>query len=314
VGSPPVEQHPEQLSEPLVWIVVLHYQGPDHTRACLQSLRALKYGNFNVLLIDNGSPDRSGDALAAEFPEFSYKRMTDNLGFAGGCNAGAQESIGRGAEWVWFLNNDAWVEPDTLSVLMSSAGKHAEAAALGAVVYTPSGDGYVPNGGGEIDFRRGKTYERKRAEPGADTLPCEWLSGCNLLVNSQKFQSVRGFDEQYFLYFEDTDLCLRLRRAGWQCLLVPAARVEHAGGASTEGDRQTWRRYYYTRNRLLFFGSHLSKAQAVLPLLSIGMHLFRHVLVLPWRGAKGRRQLRAELLGLSDYVGGRFGKAECLDW
>jgi GT2 family glycosyltransferase len=240
--------------------------------------------------------------------------MAENLGFAGGCNAGARDCIGRGADWVWFLNNDARVEPDTLSLLIANAAKQPQAAALGAVVYTPSGQGYVPNGGGEIDFKRGKTYERKQPEPGAETLSCEWLSGCNLLVDSRKFESVGGFDEQYFLYFEDTDLCFRLRQAGWQCLLVPQARVEHAGGASTEGDRQTWRRYYYTRNRLLFFGSHLSKPRAVLPFMLIGMHLLRHTLTLPWRGENGRRQLRAELLGLSDYLHGRLGKAQCLDW
>jgi GT2 family glycosyltransferase len=145
-------------------------------------------------------------------------------------------------------------------------------------------------------------------------MECEWISGCNLLLRVESFHAVGGFDERYFLYFEDTDLCLRLRQHGWQCLLVPTARVDHIGLRSTEGKRAIWRHYYYIRNRLLFFRRHTRGWQQLPSTLAVMAHLARHSLVLPFRGTEGRRRLKAELLGLRDYVQQRFGRATCLDW
>jgi GT2 family glycosyltransferase len=303
-----------QLPEPLVWILVLHYQGPEHTRACLQSLRALSYARFHVLLLDNGSPDHSGAQLAGEFPEFEYQRLAENQGFAGGCNYGARYCIEQGADWVWFLNNDTVVEPDTLAVLMRQAASSPDAAALSGVIYTRDQSGFHASGGGKIDFIKGKTYERVQAEGAPEAVACEWLSGCNLLVRAAAFKGVGGFNEKYFLYFEDTDLCCRLRGAGWRCLLVPNTRVEHVGGASTDGRLSLWRTYYYTRNRMFFFSTHAPGWRGIMPFFSILTHLARHSLVLPWRGEKGKRQLRAEALGVRDYFRDKGGKAECLDW
>ncbi len=299
---------------PLVWIMVLHFQGGEATKLCLESLRRLHYPNFKVLLLDNGSPDHSGDAIARTFGEFSFLSLPQNLGFAGGSNAGINFCLERGADWVWLLNNDTRVDPQSLSLLMIQARKNATAGALGAMVFTPAGDEYVASGLGEIDFGRAKTLMRKEVPPETEALSCQWLSGCNLLLRSTAFKSVNGFDEAYFLYFEDTDLCCRLREAGWQCLLVPAARVEHIGGASTEGSLNTWRSYYYTRNRLLFFRRHLKGSKSASAYFHIAGHLLRHSLVLPWRGEKGRRQLKAELLGLRDYLQNKLGKATCLNW
>lgn len=314
-GSPKQQADGEVSSGyPLVWIVVLHFQGGDCTKLCLESLRRLHYPNFKVLLLDNGSPDHSGDGIARLFSEFSYLCLPDNLGFAGGCNAGFNYCQSRGAEWVWLLNNDTRVDPQSLSQLMLSARSHGDAAALGAMVFTPAGEEYVASGAGEINFLRAKTLMAKQVPDGTDVLSCQWLSGCNLLLRSKAFSSINGFDEAYFLYFEDTDLCYRLRQAGWDCLLVPSARVEHIGGASTEGSLSTWRSYYYTRNRLLFFLRYLKGSKALPAIFSIAGHLLRHLLVLPWRGERGRRQLKAELLGLRDYLANKLGKADCLDW
>lgn len=314
MGTPARNDMQQPIDKPLVWIVVLHYQGEPLTRACLSSLAALNYPSFRVLLVDNGSLDKAGEAIAGDFPGVDYLPTGENLGFAGGCNAGARYGIAHGAQWIWFVNNDSRVEPNALDLLIAQAQADKQAAAVGALVHTPHAGGYVASGVGEIDFVRAKTLMRKQPQHGVKAQSCEWLSGANLLVRCDVFQSLNGFDEDYFLYFEDTDLCYRLRQAGWHCLLVPDARIYHEGGASTEGSKTIWRTYYYTRNRLLFFRSHLKGARAVLPLLAIAAHHMRHLLVLPFRGEKGRRQLKAELLGMRDYMLNRLGKANCLDW
>jgi GT2 family glycosyltransferase len=300
--------------QPLVWIIVLHYQGPEYTQACLNSLRKLHYQNFRVLLLDNGSPDHSAVGFAQTFPDYDHVRLEHNLGFAGGCNAGIKYCVERGAQWVWLLNNDTSIHPDSLTTLVEAAHRHPQAALLGAQVFTPDGNSFVPSGGGEIDFRKGKTYERKQPPADGSEMACDWISGCNLLVRVEAFQTVGGFDEKYFLYFEDTDLCCRVRQAGWQCLMVPAARIEHIGLRSTQGKTAMWRHYYYIRNRLLFFRRHSQGLRHYSITLAVTAHLARHTFVLPFRGEEGRRRLRAEWLGMRDYCLERFGKAECLDW
>lgn len=307
-------EHQDRKSDATVWIVVLHWQGDDLTRACLESLRSLTYPDYKILLVDNGSPDRSGAALGKEFPEAELLETGSNLGYSGGCNAGINYCLTKGAAWIWLLNNDTKVNPDSLGLLMKLAAETPKAGALGAAVMTGEGNQFATSGAGEIDFIRAKTYLRKTPPAYLRCLECDWLSGSNLLLRAEALNQVGLFRDDYFLYFEDTELCWRLRAAGWKCLFVPGARVEHAGSASTRGERSYWRAYYYTRNRLLFFVKHARGIARVTSLISMGGHLVRHAIVLPLRGEHGRKQLKAEMLGLRDYVKKRFGKAACLDW
>ena len=282
--------------------------------ACLESLRNLSFRDFQVLLVDNGSDNNDGKTIADCYPEATVLRLDQNQGFAGGCNAGIKYCLDNGADWIWLLNNDTKVEKNSLGLLVEEAKRNPKAGALGGMVITGSGETLAESGRGVIDFKKAKTYLKRDVPDGAAVVDCEWLSGSNLLLRAQALREVGLFDEDYFLYFEDTDLCHRFRLGGWSCLLVPAAKVEHVGGASTEGKRRFWRMYYYTRNRLLFFRRYLKGTRAWRMQAYITGHLLRHALVLPLRGESGRDQLRAEYLGLRDYVNGNLGRATCLDW
>jgi GT2 family glycosyltransferase len=270
--------------------------------------------NHKVLLVDNGSPDNSGADIARQFPEVSLLETGRNLGFSGGCNAGINYCLEQEADWIWLLNNDTKVGHDSLARLMKVAQENKKAGVLGAMVMTGTGDQYVASGAGEIDFLRSKTFLRRSAEAGAEFIDCDWVSGSNLLLRAEALRQSGSFNDDYFLYFEDTELCWRMRQHGWTCLFVPDAKVEHAGGGSTEGSRTYWRAYYYTRNRLLFFAKYTRGAALIPGLINIAGHLVRHAVVLPMRGTHGKLQLKAELLGLKDYLDRRFGKASCLDW
>jgi len=299
------------------------------------SLAQLSYPRVRTLLIDNGSANSDGIALAAEFAGVKCFRLAGNQGFAGGFNAGIKYCMQRGAQWMWLLNNDTVVEPDTLSILMAEALKNPRAAALGAAVHyndvghnvaTQNYADAVVTGPGQIDFLRAKTYLRplNNIASNSPAISSQWLSGSNMLLRCSALTDDYVFDPDYFLYFEDTEFCTRVRKQGWQCLFVPGACVHHAGGASTTGELEYWRAYYYTRNRLLFFGKALgggnifdkvlSAPKTVLAFCSIFAHLLRHFIVLPFRGRHGRKQLKAEYLGLRDYLLGHFGRATCLDW
>ncbi len=297
-----------------VWVAVLHYLGVEHTRKCLNSIKNLEHRPFQILITDNSSPDKSGSLLHQEFPDCHYQLLSENKGFAGGSNASVNYCIEHGAEWVWILNNDTELDADSLSKLLSMAAKNPKAAILGAAVFTPTETGFHQSGIGQIDFAKAKTYERGEIDKSKETIECQWLSGSNMLIRSQAFKEIGGFDENFYLYFEDTDLCWRLREQGWTCVFVPGANLRHIGNASTQGKLAIWRAYYHTRNRLLFFLKVKHGVAAIPVLFAILTHVFRHCLVLPFRGEDGKRKLRAELLGVKDFFSGKLGRGESLDF
>lgn len=300
--------------EPSVWALVLHWRGIDYTRRCLNSLRDTKTKNFRVLLVDNGSENNEGDTLKQEFPEIELLKSETNLGFAGGCNVGMEYCLGKNADLIWLLNNDTTIPSDTLDKLLEVSRELPRAGALGACIVEHEGEGKdkAVQARGEIDFIKAKTFLRRDAHGKA--VDCEWLSGSNLLLRADALKHAGLFDETYFLYFEDTELCHRFRLKGWQCILVPDALITHTGNASTTGKRRFWRDYYYTRNRFLFFSQYLKGFQKIPAFTFMFAHLLRHSIALPLRGEKGKNQLRAELLGARDYFQHSLGRAKCLDW
>jgi GT2 family glycosyltransferase len=300
--------------EPLVWILVLHWRGIDLTRACVESVQKLTYQNCKVLVVDNGSDNQDGEKLKAEYPEISLLRLSENFGFAGGCNRGMEFCLENGAEYIWLVNNDAKVAEGSLSKLVDQAQQKSDVGALGGSVVDSlvAAVKHVEASRGTINFRSAKT--KVTAAQVTQPTYADWLHGSNLLLRAKTLREVGLFDERYFLYFEDTELCHRINLKGWKCLFVPDAQIEHLGSASTQDSRKHWRSYYYIRNRFLFFGTYLPGVNGLPATLSMLSHVARHALVLPFRGEQARNQLRAELLGTRDYFGKRFGKATCLQW
>lgn len=296
----------------------------EKTRRCLTSLRATSYQNSHVLLVANGSPDGDSAQLATEFPEVEMLTLDRNYGFAGGCNRGMEKALADQADFIWLLNNDAIAKPESIEHLVKAAIANPEAGALGAIVLEGHSSTAEEAGLGEINFKKAKTYLRKTGQDKSSSqnstqqekggYSCSWLSGSNLLLRSSALAKVGLFDERYYLYFEDVELCKRLTDAGFKCLLVPGSTIEHEGNASTQGGLSLWRSYYHSRNRLLFFMQYCSPSQRPIALLSIWGHFIKHCFTLPLRGKAGRARLKAEWLGLNDYYSKRLGPATCLDW
>lgn len=293
--------------EPQVWIVILHWRGIEHTRACLESLKSLSYTNYNVLLVDNGSQNHDGQELVKEFPQTNLLELESNRGFSGGCNAGIDYCLEKDSQYIWLLNNDAKVRPETLSTLITeiTAGTNIGAASAAIV----NGDNFDHKlGMGKIDFLNAKAH--LKTTDSAGSVCCDWISGSNMLLSATALKEIGSLNDDYFLYFEDVEICRRLKEAGFGCLFVPSTSIEHVDGASTEGDFSHWRYYYHSRNRLIFFSSYSNLLLRSYCLLRILMHHLRHIVVLPFRGEKGKRKLEVEQKALADFFAGVKGKVE----
>jgi GT2 family glycosyltransferase len=238
--------------------VMLNWNGLEDSRRCLRSLEASGAG-LDVVVVDNGSTDGSGAALRAEFPRARHVSLTVNGGFCAGSNAGAREAERLGAEAIFFVNNDAWVEPGFLAPLAAELEGDVKVAAAGSLVLLDD-TRRVWCLGGRLRFRENVTELMGFGRPAEDVprepFDCDYLPGCALLVKTSCFRQVQGFDEDYFAYMEDVDLGLRLREAGWRLRAVPASVVHHRPSSSSGGGYSRARKYANAVNSVRFLRRH----------------------------------------------------------
>jgi len=237
-------------AHPPVAVVILNWNGRRDTLACLDSLSRLDYPNREIIVVDNGSTDDSVARIRAAHPGVTLLETGANLGFSGGCNAGIRDALARGFRYVWLLNNDTQADPAALSALVETAERDADTGAVASVVYCLDRPGTVEIwGGGRVNLRTGKLrILRAPAEPNC-------LFACSLLLRDDALHRAGLLDERFFLYWEDTDLTLRIRRAGYRLAVAPDSRVHHRGSAST-GRNSPTQALHYHRSAALFYRLH----------------------------------------------------------
>lgn len=235
---------------PLVSISILVIDDGDHLLACLDSIRANTGGSvpYEVLVVANGAPQSTLLRLR-ERDDIVLIRSGVNLGFGGGHNWAAR--FARGA-YLLLLNDDSTVETGWMDSLVKTATGHPGAGAVGSRVLYP--DGRLQEAGGII-WRDGSSERIGRfLPPGtvefAAIRPVEYCSGCSLLVRREAWDALGGFAPEYFpAYYEDVDLCFRLRESGFDVLYDPSSRIRHLESGSTD---QTWRVFVSETNRARF--------------------------------------------------------------
>ena len=259
------------MPAPLVSVVISNKNGSQWLPKCFASLRRQTiFSQLEVIVADNCSVDGSPDLARRELAAFPQAKVIDNardLGIAGGQNAGADAAQGR---LLFFLNNDTWLEPDCLELLVR------EFNAQGASAASPLGmdyddDAFQCIGSSGLDF----FGLPDTGLPLAQTAERFTATGCAFLVDAELFRRLGCFDGDYFLNCEETDLSWRIWLAGGKIIGVPAARLHHRGAAGVNPEGQTkviesrtsdTKRYLTNRNWIL---SLLKNSQHILLLLLI---------------------------------------------
>jgi GT2 family glycosyltransferase len=249
---------------PLVSVVVLNWNGAADTLTCLNSLAALTYPDFNVVVVDNGSTD---DSLARLGPYIAPYPLTlletgRNLGYAGGNNVGTRHALEHGADFVLVLNNDTTVAPDLLERLVESAQRNPDAGVFSARImyfdepervwfdgarWNPSNLRLEWPGQGEDESSLGTADH--------DT---DYACGAALFFRADVARQIGLLDESFFLVWEEVDWSFRARKAGSRNIVVPAAKVWHKIGVSFGSESSPLRTYFSIRNELLWFSRHAS--------------------------------------------------------
>ncbi len=241
----------------MVYIILVNYNSWQDTVECIESLKKMKDVLFKIVIIDNASSDNSVSELERKYDDVIIISNKENVGFAGGNNIGIDMAVNNGAKYIWLLNNDTVVHPESLKELVASVGQY-ELALIGGKVYKYGTGCDIWYDGGAINWWKGKAYHTHihLKDNGFVTEPCstEWISGCSMFALAKLFEQHR-MDEKFFLYFEDVDYCCKLRQAGIPLIVIPGGVVWHKTSASVR--KTSYIQFYYSiRNNLYFMQSH----------------------------------------------------------
>ena len=262
--------------------VVVNYNARDHLLRCIESLRA--EGVDEVVVADNASVDGSEAAVRAADPDVRYVQTGANLGYGTGCNRGASRTD-PAHPYLLCINPDAWLEPGALKAMVAVLEARPEVGIVGPRILDPDGTLYpsvrtFPNlvdsighaflglvWGGNPFTRRYRMLDWDHERAG----DVDWVSGSCFLVRRTAWDGIGGFDEGYFMYAEDSDLCWRARAAGWVVAFEPAGEAVHVQGVST--DRHPYRMIAAHHRAILRFAARTTTGpkRLLLPVMAAAL-------------------------------------------
>ncbi len=271
--------------------VLVNYNDRAHLGACLTALRGELGPDGEIIVVDNASSDGSPEFLRSSFPGVRTILNTENRGFGAANNQALAEAQGR---FVLLLNTDTVVRPGSLGRLAGTLEENPGAAGAGPALVHPDGSLQV-SFGRKVSFPAqlvqkfllNPFYKRVRRR-GSRPRPVGWLSAACLLLRRDSVREIDGFDETFFIYFEDIDLCRRLAARGGRLLFEPRAEVLHVGGASTSGQARR-SRLEYRRSQLYFYSRHAPGLSLRLLRLSLRFSITVQAARGRFRGPEGRR-------------------------
>lgn len=300
------------MRHPSACIVVLTWNGWTDTEECLRSLVPCLGEGIRVLVVDNGSEDRTPARVRGTFPGMELIENGRNLGYAGGNNVGIRHALEKGAEYVILLNNDTVVDREFARELLAVAQRDPEIGMVTSKIYFHDRPDVLWFAGGEFSMWTGRSTHAGYGQPDRGQFdriedigrPC----GCSLLVTRRFLEDVGWMDEDLFLYGEEIEWALRGGRMGYRCVLAPRSKVWHRISAGMGGSTGGGHYYYAVRNTLRTLKRYapfrfppLDGVRLVLVASVFAASLFT-------MGVDKRSGLGNIAAGIRDYLRGSFGE------
>jgi GT2 family glycosyltransferase len=262
-------------TQPAVTVVLVNYNSGALARCCLESVTVDLAGSaWSAIVIDNASADGSAAGLEG-LPRTRIVRNATNVGFGRAVNQAARETD---APLLWLLNPDCEVVPGAFRALCDTLDRHGDCAITAPQLLNADGSVQASARGAPTawtglfgrhtlltrffpssSMARRNLPAQDLVSSGVESAVVDWVMGASMLVRADLFRVVGGFDEGYFLYWEDADLCRRLRNRGWTTRYVPRARVRHPGGASAKSDPGLAEREFH-RSAYRYYATHVVRS------------------------------------------------------
>lgn len=234
-------------------IILVNYKQPDLTIDCIKSIRRSDIQNYSIIVVDNNSKDNSYEIFGKE-EGIVLILLNENNGFAAGNNVGIQYAIDNGYTDVLLLNNDTIIDEQMISMLMHERDTNSVLVPKMYYFDEPEKIWYA---GGYIDYHKAKAIHEKinMIDYIDRDHEVDFVTGCCILIPISVIQKVGFFDERFFMYGEDVDYSLRLKKSGIKMKYISSAKLWHKVGGSI--DKQSpLNAYYDTRNRLIIMSMY----------------------------------------------------------
>jgi GT2 family glycosyltransferase len=290
------------INEPKVAVVIVTFNRVKVLKSCLLSLLRNTYKNYEIIIVDNASTDDTAAGIRLLFPYVRLLRNEQNLGYTGGNNKGIEYALKQDFEYLLILNDDVAVDPNFLKNLVNVACSNPEIGIACPKVLCFETPNKLFKEYGKYNFYLGISYQplntiNRPQETGL-------VPGASFLIKREVMQKIGLMDENFFLYFDEGDLCYRTREAGFKMMYVPSAIVYHKVSESFSGWTNPVVLYYSTRNELLLARKHLNL------LLFIPLWIPRFVLRIVQYSITTRdlKPAKSVIKGFLDFTKGKFGK------
>ncbi len=296
-----------------IFIVTINYNSEKETHDCIASLKKLvvKDVGLQIVIVDNASKiPFTLTSLEKKDSSSHVLRSETNLGFTGGNNLGISFALSHNADYILLINNDTIVEKQMLEFLISSIEKENVGLAVPKIYFAKGHEFHLDRykkeelgkviwfAGGDIDWKNGVSFHRGVDEVDKGQYdkeePIGFATGCCMLFKKEVFERIGMFDNTYFLYFEDADICERVKRAGYKIMYQPKAIMWHITAASSGGSGSFLHDYFLTRNKMVF-GMRYGP-------LRLKVALFRESMRLLFNGREWQKK------GIVDYYTRNLGK------
>lgn len=268
-------------------IAIVNWNVRHLLKRCLRSIFENGGVQLEVIVVDNASSDGSVDMVRQDFPQVHLIANEDNVGFTGGNNQAIAASRGR---YLLLLNPDTEIVGEALSTMVAYMDAHPRVGALGPQLLNPDGSvqssrrrfptiatAFLESTILQLWFPRNRVLSRYYIldRPDDETQVVDWVTGACLLARREAIEQAGPLDEDYFMYSEELDWCYRFEKQGWQVVYLPAARVVHHEGKSSEQVVPA-RHVRFQRSKILFFKKHFGSWQAeVLRLFLLATYVYQ---------------------------------------
>ncbi|MGB9694173.1 MAG: glycosyltransferase family 2 protein [Fervidobacterium sp.] len=284
-------------------IVVVTFNRVNVLRDCIRSLSNINYKNYWIIVVDNASVDGTAEIVKKLFPSVRLMRNKDNLGYTGGVNKGIECALEQNCDYILVLNDDVVVDPDFLKNLVNVACFDPKIGLVAPKLACFENPDKLYNEYGKYNFYLGIGYQplsRINIPKEIDLIP-----GASFLIKREVIQKIGLMDENFFLYFDEGDLCLRAKKAGYKIMYVPTAKAYHKVSQSFSGWANPVVLYYSTRNELLLALKHLN-----FPLFMLlwtprfALRILRYLIA-----TRDLKLARFIIRGFLDFSEAKFGRA-----
>ncbi len=263
---------------PVIYAVILNWNRADLTIRGVESIISV-CPHVEIIIVDNGSTDDSVMILKARFPDITIIENCENLGFGAGNNPGIRYALEHKAQYVWLLNNDIIIESGSLPAMLDKFAENADVGIVGSAVCDMANpENLLALGGGMI--KPGRSFA-VHCVSRADLEHLSYITGSSMLIKAEVLEQTGLFDENFFMYWEDADLCLRAKNAGYSLCVAEKSRILHENGASSNDS--ALKSYQIFKSGLYFHRKHFSGIQVISYVLCfIADVICRDILTLKW--------------------------------